>query len=62
MPDNKNRYVLNYEDISTIEKNEKLSITLKKQLEKSVPLVCVFCDDELVTVFRQNKRINRRWN
>jgi len=62
LPDNKNRYVLNYEDISTIEKNENLSITLKKQLEKSVPLVCVFCDDELVTVFRQNKRINRRWN
>ena len=34
LPDNKNRYVLNYADISTIEKKRKIKYNIKKAIRK----------------------------
>ena len=58
---NNNRYILLKDHVTALRSRQRYSRDLLKKAEKCAPVSVVFDGVNVITVFRINKRINRRY-
>lgn len=58
---NSTRYLISEKNIRHLKKERIHSKKLLKKAEKAAPYVCVYSEERVITIFRVNRRINRRY-